>query len=266
MKTRIILTALIIGFLSLGFISPTGTEHKDDIKLVDYTVFNKGEKLEYLVHYGIINAGIASVEINKDTYTINGKRATKVTGIGKSTGTFDWFFKVRDSYITYMNTKTLEPYRFVRHVDEGGFVFDQEYNFDHTNKFVVTEKNDTVNTPNGIQDLVSAYYYARSIDFDKYKIGDVISFQAFVDGKVEPIRIRYLGKEIVKIKSGRYRCFKFQPLVQKGRVFDDPTDLTAYISDDKNKVPILIEAKVIVGSVKLELTTAKRLLHPLAKL
>jgi len=266
MKIRVILTIFLVGFLELAFISPHENTVENGLKFADYPAFSKGEKLEFIVHYGIINAGIASVEVNKENYTINGNRATKVTGIGKSVGAFDWFFKVRDSYVTYMNTETLEPYRFVRHVDEGGFVFDQEYNFDHEEKIVVTEKNDTVPIPTGIQDLVSAYYYARSVDFEQYTIGDVIAFKAFVDGKVEPIRIRYLGKETISIRSGKYRCYKFQPLVQRGRVFDDPTDVTAYISDDKNKVPVLIEAKVIVGSVKLELTKATNLAHPLAKL
>lgn len=256
-----------IGILiELTLLSFSNPDAQRKLVLVDYPVFEKGEKLEFLVRYGIIHAGVASVEINKENYDINGKKATKVTGIGKSIGTFDFFFKVRDSYVTYMNTETLEPYRFVRHVDEGGFVFDQEYNFNHDEKYVVTEKKDTVAVPMGIQDLVSGYYYLRSVDFNKYKIGEVISFQAFVDGKVEPVRIRYLGKKVVNIKSGRYRCFKFQPLVQKGRVFNDPEDVTVYISDDKNKVPVLVVAKVIVGSVKLELTKTNNLVHPLAKI
>ncbi|MFT6324854.1 MAG: hypothetical protein ACJAWO_002422, partial [Halieaceae bacterium] len=127
-------------------------------------------------------------------------------------------------------------------------------------------KRDTVKVPVGIQDLISAYYYARSIDIDHYKVGDILTFNAFVDGIVEAVRIRYIGKETIEIKSGKYRCFKFQPVVIEGRVFSDEEDLMVYISDDKNKIPVLIEAKVIVGSVKLELMTAERLTHPLAKL
>lgn len=266
MKNRVFLILIVASFIEFGF-APAQVGHEySQLKIVDYEVFTKGEKLEYLAHYGIINAGIASVEINPKTYLVNGKRCTKVTGLGKSTGAFDFFFKVRDSYVTYMNTETLEPYKFVRHVDEGGFVFDQEYNFDHEQKQVVTEKGDTVDIPIGVQDLVSGYYFARSIDLDSYKPGDVLSFKAFVDGVVEPVRIKYVGKETISIKSGKYRCFKFQPLVQKGRVFNEPEDLTMYISDDKNRVPVLIEAKVIVGSVKLELMTTRGLLYPLAKL
>lgn len=266
MKTQAIAVILLASFIELAFApSPAGNEYTR-LKIVDYQVFSKGEKLEYLAHYGFIHAGRATVEITEGSHYINGKKCTKVDGKGFSTGTFDFFFKVRDSYITYMNTETLQPYRFVRHVDEGGFVFDQEYNFDHENQLVSTHKKDTVSVPMGIQDLVSAYYYARSIDLDHYKIGDVLTFKAFVDGEIEPIRIRYIGKETIEIKSGKYRCFKFQPVVQSGRVFSDEDDLIVYISDDKNKIPVLIEAKVIVGSVKLELMTAERLTHPLAKL
>ena len=265
MKTQAFLIILFASFLELAFTpSPTGNEYTT-LKIVDYATFSKGEKLEYLAHYGFIHAGKATVEVTKGAHYVNGHMCTKVDGKGFSTGTFDFFFKVRDSYITYMNTKTLQPYRFVRHVDEGGFVFDQEYNFDHEKQIVTTEKKDTVNVPVGIQDLVSAYYYARSIDLDHYKIGDVLTFKAFVDGIVEPIRIKYIGKETIKIKSGSYRCFKFQPVVQSGRVFTDEDDLIVYISDDKNKIPVLIEAKVIVGSVKLELISVSGLTHPLAR-
>ena len=266
MKIRVFIILLFASLIELAFVTTPTVNEFTDLKIVDYKVFSKGEKLEYLAHYGILNAGKATVEISTGNHYVNGEMSTKIIGKGYSTGTFDFFFKVRDSYVTYMNANTLKPYRFVRHVDEGGFVFDQEYNFDHENQKVITEKNDTVDVPIGIQDLVSAYYYARSIDIDSYKVGDILTFKAFVDGKVEPIRIKYIGKEVVKIKSGKYRCFKFQPMVQSGRVFKDQDDLVVYISDDKNKIPVLIEAKVIVGSVKLELLTTERLTHPLAKL
>lgn len=266
MKIRVLTIIILASFLELSFISYPLANEFTKLKIVDYKVFSKGEKLKYLAHYGILNAGEATIEISNSNHYVNGEMTTKIIGKGYSTGTFDFFFKVRDSYTTYMNTKTLKPSRFVRHVDEGGYVFDQEYNFNHDKQQVVTEKNDTVSVPIGIQDLVSAYYYARSIDLDHYKVGDVLTFNAFVDGKVEPIRIKYIGKETIKIKSGKYRCFKFQPVVQSGRVFKDPEDLIVYISDDKNRVPVLIEAKVIVGSVKLELMTTERLTHPLAKI
>lgn len=265
MKLQVFIVIAFASFIELGFApSPIGNEYSA-LKIVDYPTFSKGEKLEYLAHYGFIHAGRATIEVTKGAHYVNGNMCTKVDGKGYSTGTFDFFFKVRDSYVTYMNTETLQPYRFVRHVDEGGFVFDQEYNFDHEKNIVTTEKKDTVSVPDGIQDIISSYYYARSIDIDHYKVGDILKFEAFVDGLIEPVRIKYIGKETINIKSGTYRCFKFQPVVIKGRIFDDDEDLVVYISDDKNKIPVLIEAKVIVGSVKLELLKSSGLTHPLAR-
>lgn len=258
--------ALFLATLILSAFQAPNPKLSASLRFVNYDVFVGGEKLEYVVHYGIINAGRATLEIKKEPYHHNGRNCTKIEGIGRSIGAFDFFFKVRDSYVTYMNTETLEPIKFVRHVDEGGFVFDQEYNFFHQENKVTTQKGDTVTIPANVQDLVSGYYFARNIDLHSYNNGDIIHFKAFVDGKVEPVRVRMIGKETISIRSGKYRCFKFMPIVQKGRVFNDEEDVIFYVSDDKNKIPVLVEAKVLVGSVKLELTRAKGLAHPLAKL
>ncbi|MFT6324243.1 MAG: hypothetical protein ACJAWO_001805, partial [Halieaceae bacterium] len=101
MKTPVLLLVMLAGFSQLAFTpSPVGHEFTD-LKIVEYQVFSKGEKLEYLAHYGIIHAGRATVEVTTGWHTINGKLCTKVEGKGYSTGTFDFFFKVRDSYVTY---------------------------------------------------------------------------------------------------------------------------------------------------------------------
>lgn len=236
------------------------------IPKVNFQPFQKGERLEYLVHYGFINAGIATIEVAEEDVEIGGKKVLKVLGSGRSTGTFDWFFKVRDYYESYIDAEEVRPYYFKRDISEGGYEFKQRYEFFHEKQKVRDQKGKEVKAPEGIQDMISAYYYARTIDLEKYKVGDVIVFQAFVDGKVEPLKIRYLGKETVKVESGKYRCLKFQPLVQEGRIFDDPEDLTVYVTADKNRIPVLAKANVLVGSIKMELTNYQGVIHPLAKL
>jgi hypothetical protein len=221
--------------------------------------------MEYLVHYGWIDAGKAIVEVQNEDMEYQGRTMLHIKGWGRSKGAFDFFYKVRDYYETVMDPDSMVPYHFVRDINEGGFKFRKEYNFDRENQRVVTHNGEIIKVPGGVQDLLSSYYFARHIDLDSYQIGDVISFKAIVDEKVEPLRIRYLGKEKVKIKTGTYRCHKFQPLVQEGRIFDDPEDLTVYISDDKNKVPVLMKADVLVGSIKMELISWEGLLHDLAR-
>ena len=237
-----------------------------DIPKVSFKPFNKGERLEYLVHYGFVDAGIATIQVENEDYKIGDKEVLKVVGTGRSKGAFDWFFKVRDKYESYIDPEDVKPYVFKRDISEGGYKFKQHYQFFHEeNKVKDNRKNEEVEAPAGIQDMISAYYFARTIDLEKYSIGDVIVFHAFVDGKVEPLKIRYLGKENVEVECGEFNCLKFQPLVQKGRIFDDEEDLTLYISNDKNRIPVLAKANVLVGSIKMELTNYKGISHPIAK-
>lgn len=242
------------------------SEIHTNIPRVNYAPYKKGEKLEYLVHYGFVNAGVATVEIDKSTSYFEGKRIYKVKGHGRSKGAFDWFFKVRDYYESYVDVDKAIPYKFVRDVSEGGYKFSQRYKFDQAEEKVTDHKGKTKEAPYGVQDMLSALYFARTIDLSQYKKGDVIVFFAYVDGKVEPLKIRYQGKAKIEVKSGTYNCLKFQPLVQKGRIFDDPEDLTVYITDDKNRIPVLAKANVLVGSVKMELTNYEGLAHKIAKI
>lgn len=236
------------------------------IPRVNFKPFKPGEKLEYLVHYGFLDAGIATIEVKDDNIIVGGKEVYHVVGTGKSKGAFDWFFKVRDKYESFIDSEEIMPYVFNRDVSEGGYEFQQRYQFfQHRQKVKDKRKDKEYDAPTGIQDMISSYYFARTIDLEQYNIGDVIVFQAFVDEEIEPLKIRYLGKEEIEVESGTYNCIKFQPLVQKGRIFDDPEDLTVYITDDKNRIPVLAKANVLVGSIKIELISYEGLSHPLAK-
>jgi hypothetical protein len=237
-----------------------------ELHRVDYEVFKKGEKLEYTVHYGFIDAGIATIEVKNENHQFEGRDVFHVVGKGKSKGAFDWFFKVRDTYESYIDAELVHPYLFNRDVSEGGYEFKQQYVFKHDSNQMYTHKNTMMDIPYGVQDMLSAYYFARTLDIDAYDIGDVIVLQAVVDEELEPLKIRYMGKETIEVRNGTYKCLKFQPLVQPGRIFNDPEDLTVYISDDENKVPILCKANVLVGSIKMELTDYENLNFPIAKI
>ncbi len=235
------------------------------LQRVDYPVFKPGERIEYLVHYGFVHAGKATIEVKEKPVKIKGKDSYHVIGKGVSTGTFDFFFKVRDTYQSFIDTDNLHPHLFLRDVNEGGYKKVQNYHFHQDENYVKSNKGDSAFIPTGIQDMISAFYFARTLDLTKYKEGDVIVIYAYVDGELEPVKMRYVGKEKIKAKAGTFNTLKFQPIVQKGRVFNDPEDLTVYVTDDKNKIPVLAKAKILVGSVKMQLTDFENLAHPVAK-
>lgn len=227
-------------------------QEKDDLRKVPVKAFKRGEMLQYRLHYGLINAGEAVLTVENENKVIGGRNTMHVVGKGYSRGSFDWFFKVRDRYESYIDEEAMAPWIFLRQVDEGGFKINQKQVFDHR-AGRVSSNGKLLNVPNYIQDMISAFYYARNMDFSNAKPGDVFEIPCFMDDEIWPLKIKYIGKETIKSDVGRIRCLKFRPVVQTGRVFKSEEDLNAWISDDAMHVPIRAEANILVGSIKMDL-------------
>jgi hypothetical protein len=114
--------------------------------------------------------------------------------------------------------------------------------------------------------VLSAIYYARNINFDKYKPGDRIPFTMFLDNEVYNMYIRYLGKETIKTKYGKFDAVKFKPLLIKGTIFEGGEKMTVWVSDDANRIPVRVESPISVGSVKVDMMGYRNLRYPLTSL
>jgi hypothetical protein len=269
MKPLSIVFFAISSILIFAFSSDLSEEKKAvdvaGLRSIDYTSFRKGEVLEFDASYGVFNAATATLEIQPQSVDINGRPTMHVIGKAKSLGTFNWFFKVEDRYETYIDEKAVLPWKFVRHVREGGYKLDREITFDHfQNKALVTQKNKRVHEikPN-TQDMLSAFYYVRTLDLEKAEVGQSYVVNTFFDKEMYPMKIKYLGKEIIETDLGEFNCLKFRPIVEEGRVFKEEEDMTLWISDDANKVPIRLKTDLLIGSVKLDLVRFKNLSAPL---
>lgn len=224
--------------------------------------FKEGEILSYRLHYGIMDAGVAVLEVKPDVLDVSGRKVYHVVGNGYSKGTFDWFFKVRDRYESFIDKDALLPWMFVRRVDEGGYKINEDYTFNHYTNKVDVGKGEKVEIPSGTQDMVSAFYAARNLDLSGAKEGDVFTISTIVDKEMWPMKIRYVGKETIETDIGKFKCLKFRPIVQKGRIFKREDDLNVWITDDKNHIPLRAQAKLLIGSVKLDIMSAKNLANP----
>jgi len=142
-----------------------------DLPVNPSTAFKEGEVLTYRLHYGIIDAGVAILEVKPGIMEVAGRKVYHVVGNGYSKGTFDWFFKVRDRYETFIDKDAMVPWMFVRRVDEGGVKFSQDYVFNHYTKKVDVGAGEKYDVPVGIQDMLSAFYAARNLDFSAAKEG-----------------------------------------------------------------------------------------------
>jgi hypothetical protein len=128
----------------------------------------------------------------------------------------------------------------------------------------VSSEGKIFSVPNQVQDMLSAFYFARNIDYSEAQKGQVFEIPTFVDNEIFPMKMRYVGKETIKTTFGKIRCLKFRPLIQKGRVFKHEEDLAVYVTDDLNHIPIRAEAKILVGSIKMDLESYKNLKNPLS--
>ena len=220
--------------------------------------FKPGEWLKFRIHYGFLNASYATLHVTTDS--IEGIPVYHVVGRGKTTGFASIFFKVDDTYESYFSKVDGKPYRFIRKISEGGYTKDMEIKFDHPKRRAMLhdKKNNQrmafdINT--SVQDLISAFYYLRNFyDAEDLVVGESIELDMLYDDDgVFPFRLKYLGTEILKTKFGKVECLKFRPYVQSGRVFKEQESLSLWVSNDKNKIPIRIEADLAVGSIKADL-------------
>lgn len=259
MKTLLIglgLTGLFFGLTSSDQVSYPNANNK---------AFQAGEKLRYRVTYGFVDAGEAILEVNSTTKKGNGRDMLHMKGTGRTLGGFNAFYKVNDVYESYVDKKGIFPWYFVRRVDEGGYKLSQDYTFKHDKQKVNNGNGKEFTIPMAIQDMVSSFYYARTLDFKNMKVGDIVEFKCFMDDEIWPLKIKFVGDEVIHIRKGKFNCKKFVPVVQKGRYFESENDVNFWVTNDENRIPILVRAKIPVGTVKLHLVEWEGIKHELNK-
>ncbi len=214
--------------------------------------FKRGEKLTYRIHYGFVDAAVATIEITDENKKFADRNTLHVVGIGKSKGSFDFFFKIRDRYETYIDEEALIPWFFGRRIDEGGYRMSQDYIFYHGQK-KVNANGKMIDIWQNTQDMLSGFYLARTMDLSNAKEGQIFSVPTVVDGEMYNLQIKFKGRESIKSPWGKIRCLKFVPVLQKGRIFKHEEDMIVWLSDDKNHIPIRAKADILFGSLKMDL-------------
>lgn len=228
--------------------------------------YQPGEWLKFRIHYGWFNASFATLEVEETQ--LRGKTVHHVKGHGESTGLLDLFFKVDDTYRTYIDPDSGLPVRFIRNINEGGYKKNRRIDFDQQSHLAVVTDNlkkstKTFTIKNEVQDMLSVLYFLRNeLNGMELGPGEEIVVNMFFDNENYRFVSKYLGTEILNTDFGKVKCLKFRPYVQSGRVFKEKESLTFWVTADKNKMPIKIKAKLAVGSLEAELIGFKGLGHP----
>lgn len=239
---------------------------QNGLRKVENSAFKCGEKLTYRVHYGFLDGAYATIKIDDKAQVVNGRNTYHIVGTGETRGAWNFFFKVRDRYETYMDETTLSPLMFIRRVDEGGYKINQDMVFDQEYHVINSNGKEFSNMPAYIQDMLSAFYFARTLPFSNEVPGKIDSVTTFVDDEVWCLKIRFIRYDTLNTDVGKIRCMLFEPLVQKGRIFKKSQDLTVWISDDKNHIPLRAKANILVGSIKMDLVSYSGTVEEFSKL
>ena len=231
--------------------------------------FVSGEDLTYTVRYGFVTGGLGHFTV-RDT-TINGRRVNHIVCAGQTTGVADVFFKVHDSYESYLDAETQKVVMSKRNIREGKYKYNDVVTYDNRSHLISKsirkrdkpEIHATQSAPVDIIDMVGAFYHARNNAFsDNLSVGDTISYETFFSNEIFPLRIVYRGKETIKTKLGKIECLKLSPVTEVGRTFNSDDDMHLWITNDGNHLPVKIQFDLTVGSFVCELTDASGLKNP----
>ena len=224
--------------------------------------YKVGEYSEFEISFGGINVGSAEMEIKREIQ-IDKTSTFHIIGKGKTAPFFDWFFKVRDVYETYLDTSKVRPVKFVRDIYEGGYEKKQSYKFNHSDRLVFSQDTSYIIFEKS-QDMLSALFFART--FNKIDLKKKKSFfvPIFMDEENFFLEILYLYNEKVETNFGEVSCMVFKPKMQEGRVFQDGEKMKIWISDDKNRLLIKVETEIWVGTIKAMLVKYQGTKFPLS--
>ncbi len=245
-------------FVLMLFCVTSSAYAQDDVAVLKTNAFQTGEEIKYKIKYGFITAGEAVLRVREADKLIAGNKTTHLVAEGKTTNAVKFLVKVTNRYDSYIDPKTLLPYLFTESVQEDNYHRDGYISFDRKNDRVVTAKK-TEEVPEGTLDIISSLFYARSLDISKVNIGETINLKYYMEDGCYPLDVVYMGKEVIKTKLGKYECLKFSPSLLPGRVFRKDSRMYLWVSNDANRIPMRVEAEILIGSVYLDVVSAKGL-------
>ena len=257
---KFLISLCAVSVLNVGFT----TMHT--YRRVVNTSFGPGEHLEYRVHYGFLNAAEAIVDVSPTLYKVNNRPCYRVNVDARTTGAFDLVTRIRDTWRSYIDTSAILPQKFYSNLQENSYRKEENITFNHEMNTVKAEERtekDTFKVPENIHDLISGYYFLRTIDFNRLSSGQVIEVPAFYDDTIYNMKVRYRGKDVVKTKNGKINVIKMNPVLPANKLFKEEESIRIFVSDDANKVPIKVEVDFFVGSMVMDLKNNGGLKQPL---
>lgn len=212
--------------------------------------FRVPEKFTYDIGWGGIKAGTATIEISDSGQNI------KITTTAKSSKLLSVFYEVEDKIeSTLVKSSSFafmgQPLNYRVKIREGRHKRDKECIFKNDVKKVayidyIQNEKEEFDLPGFVFDVLSSFYYVRTLNLE---VNKPVYVTVFDNKKIWNVEVQVLRKEKVKTSTGEMNTIVIKPLMQSEGIFFKKGDIYIWLTDDEKKIPIMLEAKVAVGSV-----------------
>lgn len=218
--------------------------------------FSFGERLSFEINYGFLTCAEAFLIISPSSVLMNGRDTYETSLEVNSRSSFEMVYKVRDNYKTFIDIKGIFPWKFEQHIRETNFNKDLEVYFRQdslrADAIVNYGTPKSYQVPEYVQDLISAFYFVRTLDFKNSKKGDIITVPIFSDDKTISLQVYFEGREEIDVPAGEFRAFILKPELTEG--FTKKTsDIYVWLTDDDRKIPVKVKMKIVIGALVAEL-------------
>jgi hypothetical protein len=232
------------------------------LRVIKNIAFNVGERLVFDVNYGVITAGEAVMSVPAYD-SVSGRKCFRIQFTVNSLSSFSWIYKVEDRYLTFIDVEAIAPLRFEQHIREGSFSKDFVAEFDHRKKIATTPKGQYP-IPEYVHDILSAFYYVRTLDLSSVKAGDMLTMFNFYNDTSYELGVKILGRQELEVEAGTFRTIVVEPLVREGGLFKSDGRIVIWLTDDAAKMPVRVNTKVVIGSIDTELREYSGLMTPVS--
>lgn len=234
--------------------------------------FSRGETLEYRVNFGFLTIGKATTKVDARSYTINSRPCYKIDAFGETTS-ISWIYRVKDNWGAYIDTAAMVTHVSYRKIRENNYRKDEQVVFDHKLKKArvrvmnketgVYENTQEFDITENATDLVGGFIQLRFLDYKDVKLGDTLSIHGFFEDTSYKLKILYKGKQTVSTSLGKIPCHLLVPIMPDNKLFNGENSISVWISDDRNRIPVKIQARMFVGRTGLELINFRGLRNQL---
>ena len=239
--------------------------------------FQDGEVLYYRAAYRaklVPNIEAGEVTVSTRTDTLYGKEMYRVTGNGRTLPFFRWFFDMDDTYNIWVDKDSGRTQRFESDLKEDKYTFRSYYDYDWGSMKVHTWSQRRQNRPRTktmdltpeSMDAVSLYFNLRSVDLNSFREGEHRNLDMVLEDTIRHLRYRYIGREELRVPTmGRFDTMKFACTIGSSEEFSftDGTEFFIWITNDENKIPVMLASPVRVGEIRAYIRRYEGLRYPL---